>query len=58
MMTPFSVLTHLNRGKAMRYRANGVKVVGWSRYPVAVYMFKTTVESALISLSPMGVRAA
>ena len=30
----------------------------WSLYPVAVYMFRTTVESASISLSPMGVRAA
>ena len=30
----------------------------WLHYPVAVYMFRTTVELASISLSPMGVIAA
>ena len=29
-----------------------------SHYPVAVYMFRTTVESASISPSPIGVRVA
>ena len=55
MTTPFSVLTHLKWERVMLQSRLPMKGLG---YPVAVYMFKTTVDSASISLSPIGVSAA